>query len=64
MIKLKARELDVYVNDTLVGSVTDCGDCWRIWVRGRRKRRGYNLDFDTRRQAVRGLVQIATAPPR
>ena len=61
-VRLKATTLDVYVNGRRVGEVTDCGDCWRIRVRGRRKRRGYNLDFDTRGQAVSGLVSIVTAP--
>jgi hypothetical protein len=62
MVRLKATDLDVYVDGKCVGSVCDCGDCWRICVLGRRKRRGYNLDFDTRGQAVSGLVSIVTAP--
>jgi hypothetical protein len=61
MVKLKATELDVYVDGRRVGSVLDCGDCWRINVLGRRKRRGYNLDLDTRGEAVAALVSIATA---
>lgn len=61
MVKLKATELDVYVDGRLLGSVLDCGDCWRIHVKGRRKRRGHNLDFDNRRQAVSALVGIQTA---
>jgi hypothetical protein len=62
MVKLKATELDVYVNGRRVGAVLDCGDCWRINVHGRRKRRGYNLDLDTRGEAVSALVRIVTAP--
>ena len=62
MVKLRATTLDVYVDGKCVGEVTDCGDCWRINVLGRRKRRGYNLDFETRGQAVSGLVGIVTAP--
>lgn len=61
MVRLKATELDVYMDGRWVGSVTDCGDCWRLSVRGRRKRRGYNLDFDTRQTAVRRLIEIVTA---
>ena len=61
-VRLKATDLDVYVDGKCVGSVTDCGDCWRIRVLGRRKKRGYNRDFDTRGQAVSGLVSIVTAP--
>ena len=61
-VRLRATDLDVYVDGKCVGSVCDCGDCWRICVLGRRKRRGYNLDFDTRSQAVSGLVSIVTAP--
>jgi hypothetical protein len=57
MVKLKATELDVYVNGVRVGWVTDGGDCWRIGILGRRKRRAYNLDFDTRKQAVDALVK-------
>jgi hypothetical protein len=56
MVRLKATELDVYVDGVRVGWVVDCGDCWRIGILGRRKRRGYNLDFDTRSDAVRGVV--------
>ena len=61
MVRLKATDLDVYVDGALVGAVIDCGDCWRIGVRGRRKRRGYNLYFDTRGQAVAKLVEIVSA---
>lgn len=60
IVKLKATTLDVFVNGKCVGEVTDCGDCWRINVLGRRKRRGYNLDFDSRSEAVSGLVRIVT----
>ena len=61
-VRLKATELDVYVDGAHVGAVFDCGDCWRINVLGRRRRRGYNLAFETRGQAVSGLVGIVTAP--
>lgn len=61
MVRLKATELDVYVNGARVGWVTDCGDCWRIGVLGRRKRRAYNIDCDTRGQAVAKLVEIVSA---
>lgn len=62
MVRLKATDLDVYVDGRCVGSVCDCGGFWRICVLGRRKRRAYNLDFDTRGEAVRGVVAIVTGP--
>jgi hypothetical protein len=62
MVKLKATELDVYVDGRRVGMVTDCGDCWRIRVDGRRKKRAYNLDFNNKREAVSGLLHIVSAP--
>jgi len=61
MVKLKATCFDVYVDGRCIGVVLDCGDCWRINVLGRRKRRGYNLDFDSRREALAGLVRIQAA---
>ena len=62
MVKLKATELDVYVSGRRVGTVYDCGGFWRIGVLGRRKRRAYNLDFDTRGEAVADVVRIVSAP--
>jgi len=61
MVRLKATELDVYVDGKRVGTVIDCGDCWRLRVLGRRKRRAYNLDLDTRGEAVSAVVRIVTA---
>ena len=62
MVKLKATELDVFVDGRRVGSVTDCGDCWRAFLYGRLRRRGYNLpDYNTRAAAVHGIVS-ATGP--
>ena len=61
MVRLKATELDVWLNGRNVGTIYDCGGFWRIAIRGRRKRRGYNLDLDTRAQAVRAVVEIVTA---
>jgi hypothetical protein len=55
MVRLQATELDVYVNHVNVGWVTDCGDCWRVSRRGRAKRRRFP-DYETREQAVAGLV--------
>ena len=62
MVRLKATELDVYVDGKRVGAVYDCGDCWRLRVVGRRSRRAYNLDVGTRREAVSAVVRIVTAP--
>jgi hypothetical protein len=62
MVRLKATELDVYVDGNPVGTVYDCGGFWRIGVRGRRKRRAYNLDLDTRAKAVSAVVAIVTGP--
>jgi hypothetical protein len=55
-VKLKATELDVYVDGKRVGWVTDCGGFWRIGILGRRKRRAYNVDCDTKADAVRAIV--------
>ena len=60
-VTTKATELDVYVDGVRVGWVTDCGDCWRGSVVGRRKRRMYNLTFDSRGEAVRGVVEVVSA---
>jgi hypothetical protein len=62
VVKLKATELNVYVDGRWVGTVYDCGGFWRLGVRGRRKRRAYNLDVDTRREAVEAVVRIVSAP--
>jgi hypothetical protein len=61
-VRLQATELDVYVDGGRVGSVIDCGDCWRINVLGRRRRRGYGLDLSTKREAVNAVVRIVTEP--
>jgi hypothetical protein len=53
--------LDVYVNGKRVGTVMDCGDCWRAWLVGRRRLRAFP-DYDSRGEAVKALVGIATAP--
>jgi hypothetical protein len=56
--KLIATELDVYVDGIKVGVVTDCGDCWRALLLGRRRRSGYKLpDYDSRKDAVRGVIE-------
>jgi hypothetical protein len=60
MVNLKATKLDVFVNGKCVGWVTDCGDCWRTGLYGRRRRRGYKMpDYDSRMQAVRGVVEAS-----
>jgi hypothetical protein len=59
-VRLQATTLDVHVDGVRVGWVTDCGDCWRIGILGRRNRRAYNRDFDTRRQAVAAVVEIVS----
>ena len=28
-VRIKATELDVYINGVRIGRVIDCGDCWR-----------------------------------
>jgi hypothetical protein len=58
MVKLRATELDVYVNGVRVGYVVDCGDCWRGQLVGRRRRRSLP-DYDRRTDAVRGVVEAA-----
>jgi hypothetical protein len=58
-VKTKATDLDVYANGVKIGSVHDCGDCWRGTLLGRRKRRLYNRDFSSRSEAVRALVNTA-----
>ena len=60
LVELKATDLDVYVDGVRVGHVIDCGDCWRGGLYGRRKRRLYNIDFDSQDEAVRGVVTAAT----
>jgi hypothetical protein len=59
MVRLKATELDVYVDGIRVGWVVDCGDCWRGSLLGRRRRRRLP-DYSNRRDAVRGVVSGAT----
>jgi hypothetical protein len=54
-VQLKATELDVYVNGVRVGWVVDCGDCWRGSLTGRKRRR-FLPDFDSRSEAVGGVV--------
>jgi hypothetical protein len=61
VVRLQATELDVYVNGKRVGTVMDCGDCWRAWLVGRRRLRAFP-DYDSRGEAVKALVGIATAP--
>jgi hypothetical protein len=59
MVRLKATELDVYVDGKRVGWIFDNGDCWRGFLTGRRKRR-YIPDVTTRSDAVRAVVVAAT----
>jgi hypothetical protein len=59
MVRLKATELDVYVDGKRVGCVTDCGDCWRGLLLGRRRHRSLP-DYDSRKDAVRGVVSGAS----
>lgn len=58
-VKLKVTDLDVFVDGRRVGYVTDCGDCWRGSLLGRRKRRLFNRDFNSRAAAVRAVVELA-----
>jgi hypothetical protein len=60
-VVVKASALNVYVDGVRVGHVTDCGDCWRGGVFGARRRRArlYNVEFDSRADAVRGVVAAA-----
>lgn len=60
-VKTKARELDVYVNGARVGYVVDCGDCWRAFLYGRRRRR-FLPDCETRGEAVRSVIRSAAVP--
>jgi hypothetical protein len=57
-VRLKATELEVFVDGVKVGWVTDCGDCWRAVVTASRKRK-YLPDYDSRKDAVRGVVSAA-----
>ena len=54
-VRLQATELDVHVDDVRVGMVTDCGDCWRARMYGRRRRKMFD-DFDNQDQAVAAVV--------
>lgn len=56
-VKLVASELDVYVDGVRVGWVTDCGDCWRGALFGRRRGGRTLSDYDSRKDAVRGVVE-------
>jgi hypothetical protein len=58
-VTTKATDLDVYANGVKVGSVHDCGDCWRGSLLGRRKRRLYNRDFGSRVEAVSAVIDAA-----
>ena len=58
MVRLQATELDVYVDGSRVGYVTDCGDCWRAQMLGRRRRKRFD-DFDDQKQAVAAVVEAA-----
>jgi hypothetical protein len=57
-VRVRATELDVYVDGDKVGRVMDCGDCWRASVdaSGHRRARALKSDFDTRSEAVRAVV--------
>jgi hypothetical protein len=59
MVRLKATELDVIVDGVRVGRVFDNGDCWRGFLAGPRRRRSLP-DYDSRADAVRGVVAAAT----
>lgn len=54
-VTTKATQLDVYVDGARVGWVTDCGDCWRASLLGRRRLKVLP-DFDSRLEAVHGVV--------
>ena len=54
-VTTKATELDVYVDGVRVGWITDCGDCWRGSLFGRRRRRVLP-DYPSRDAARRGVV--------
>ena len=58
MIRLKATELDVYVDNVHVGTVFDCGDYWRARMTGCRRRKSMP-DYDCRSDAIRGVVLAA-----
>ena len=59
-VTTKATELDVFVDGKKVGWIVDCGDCWRATLADRRRRlKLMNEDFDSRRAAVRRLVELA-----
>jgi hypothetical protein len=59
-VKTRATTLDVYVNGKRVGCVSDCGDCWRASLYDRRRRRVLmNVEYGSRSEAVRGVVNAA-----
>ena len=60
-VRLKATELDVFVDGIRVGFVVDCGDCWRARLTGRRRRKSLP-DYDSRTEAVRGVVAATVLP--
>ena len=55
-----ATDEDVYVGGKCVGSVMDCGDCYRVNPWDKRRRGVRSTDYDTRELAILAL----TAPYR
>ena len=51
---------DVYVGAKCVGRILDCGDCYRVTPKDKRRKRFYREDYDTRDLAIAAL----TAPYR
>lgn len=59
-VKLVPTNWDVFVDGDRIGSIIDCGDCFRVWLRDRRMRRVVNADYDTWDDAVRAVVGTVT----
>ena len=51
---------DVYVDNVRIGSIIDCGDCYRVTPADKRRARVRGEDYDTRELAIAAL----TAPFR
>lgn len=58
-VRLRATELDVLVDDVRVGRLFNNGDCWRAFLYPPRRRKSLP-DYDSRSEAVRGIVAAAT----
>lgn len=59
IVRVKATELDVYVNGKRVGHITDFEQFWRVGLYGRRRRR-VMPDYGTRAEAIRAVVSACT----